>query len=42
MQTHDIKETQEKIIILCKKLLQIKPELIGWIEKNFPEYKNNE
>lgn len=34
-QFEDIQNLKEKIKILSRKIIQIKPELKGWIKKNF-------
>ena len=34
-QFEDIKNLKDKIKILSKKIIQLKPELKGWIKKNF-------
>lgn len=34
-QFEDIQELKNKIKMLSKKIIQLKPELKGWIKKNF-------
>ena len=34
-QFEDIQELKNKIKILSKKVIQLKPELKGWVKKNF-------
>lgn len=34
-QFDDIQEFKKKIKILCRKIIQIKPELESWVKKNF-------
>ena len=34
-QFEDIQNLKEKIKMLSKKIIQLKPELKGWIKKNF-------
>ena len=36
-QFEDIQELQNKIKILCRVILKIKPELKAWVRKNFIE-----
>jgi hypothetical protein len=36
-QFEDIQELKAKIKVLCRKVIQLKPELEDWVKKNFIE-----